>query len=63
MVEVLEILVAIDPSRHGRDIETEEGAADGAESGQRVDVGDLIHDQLMTVEQSSLLLGSEKISR
>jgi hypothetical protein len=33
VVEVFEILLAIDPGRHGRDIEAEEGAADGAEGG------------------------------
>ena len=33
VVEVFEILLAIDPGRHGRDIETKEGAADGAEGG------------------------------
>jgi hypothetical protein len=33
MVEVFQILLAIDPGRHGRDIESEECTADGAESG------------------------------
>jgi hypothetical protein len=33
VVEVFEVLVAIDPSGHGRDIEAEKGAANGAEGG------------------------------
>ena len=43
MVEVLQVLIAIDPGGHRRDIESEESTADGAESGERVDVRDLIH--------------------
>jgi hypothetical protein len=43
VVEVLQVLFAIDPGRHRRDIESEESTADGAESGERVDVGNLIH--------------------
>jgi hypothetical protein len=43
VVEVFKVLVAIDPSGHGGDIEAEEGAADGAEGGEGVDVRDLIH--------------------
>ena len=58
MVEVLQVLIAIDPGGHRRDIESEESTADGAESGERVDVRDLIHGG-DGVEQF-LLLGSKR---
>jgi hypothetical protein len=53
VVEVFKVLVAIDPSGHGGDIEAEEGAADGAEGGEGVDVCDLIHCCDDGVEQCS----------
>lgn len=57
MVEVLQVLIAIDPGGHRRDIESEESTADGAESGERVDVCDLVH--FDNIEQS---LTSERIA-
>lgn len=52
MVEVVEVLVSVNPCGHGRDIETEESAANGAKGGESVDVADLIHGcQIALVDQ------------
>lgn len=38
MVEVIQILLLVDPCTHRRDIESEQGTADGTKGGQNVDI-------------------------